>query len=170
MEGSRFQIDVDIDLTNCAPEWGWPDLDGPRPDWMRQGALFPCGCKKCFFCIHKLINKIDHHKQKRKLVVKYNYMKRLRTGDCILVRVQLFPNVCNCKSCVAKKNPLIKRSSMGYGQCVEPIYEDCWVIQALIVIHDNFSTYHYFKKNWVPTNICTITEPILVTTTSWNLT
>lgn len=45
----KFQIDLARDCMNYAIRHAWKDLNGPKPNWMRQTELIPCECKKCFF-------------------------------------------------------------------------------------------------------------------------
>ena len=65
----EFQIDLAQALINYALEHEWEDLDGPRPNWMRQKEFLPCDCKKCFFCVKGLTNGISHKRKEETVVV-----------------------------------------------------------------------------------------------------
>jgi hypothetical protein len=138
----QFQIDLAQALINYALEHEWEDLDGPRPNWMRQKEFLPCDCKNCFFCLKGLTNGIAHKKQKstRTIFVQHDN-SRTMTKDCTTKRVGLkrgsqFCRMCYRKQCngteeerarsMREKQNACKFSTMGCPSCDELICKDYW--------------------------------------------
>ena len=65
----KFQIDLGFALHNHAISSAWTNLDGQRPDWIRQASFLPCDCEKCFFCLNKLTNGIGHLKKRKAVTI-----------------------------------------------------------------------------------------------------
>lgn len=137
----RFQIDLGMALINCAVGLEWDgNLDTARPRWMRQINFGPCDCDKCFFCIHKITNGIDH-KKKDNIIIEYQCRSRMKTKQCSTERVELKNRKgkligCQyCKMCYRKQPSELSRaqkisncsySRLGCPQCKETICNDCW--------------------------------------------
>jgi hypothetical protein len=87
----KFQIDLGRDLMSYAIRNSWTDMDGPKPNWMRQSHLYHCECNKCFFCLNSLTTGLDHKRQKRRTVPHFvqHDRKRTMTKDCTTKRVGL---------------------------------------------------------------------------------
>ena len=141
-----FQIDLGISLIKKGIEY---DLEhkaqlgytGDYPNWMRLGALEPCDCEQCFFCVNGLTNGIAHKDTvKRKPAKKY----KKEVVECSEDRVRLtkedgtpwtssdYCRVCNRNSnkpkgvsfAIWKKD--LTKSMLGCAQCNEPVCEECW--------------------------------------------
>ena len=144
-KGGRFlfQIDLAQSLINYAIENEWEDLDGPRPNWMRQKEFIPCDCNNCFFCIKGLTSGIAHKKSKAATVTTFvqHDNSRTVTKGCTDKRVQLNRGSQHCRMCYRKqckgtekerarsskdKVKACKTSEMGCPSCDEPICKKCW--------------------------------------------
>lgn len=49
----KFQFDLAQALIAEGIRLGKAENGGKKPKWMRQVALAPCPCKKCYFCLHE---------------------------------------------------------------------------------------------------------------------
>ena len=100
----KFQIDLARDCMNYAIRHAWKDLNGPKPNWMRQTELIPCECKKCFFCLNKLTSGIAH-KRKHGAVPTAIHQdnKSTKTVRCTDMRVNLDAGCDYCKQCYRER-------------------------------------------------------------------
>ncbi len=130
----RFQIDLARECMNYAIRHAWPDLNGTKPNWMRQAELIPCECKKCFFCLNNLTSGIAH-KRKRGAVTTFIHRdnKRTKTVGCTDKRVNLQADNDYCKQCYRErpgtreqKLHKINKSRLGCPNCGEHICKYCW--------------------------------------------
>ena len=112
----------------------WTDMDGPKPNWMRQAAPLPCECDKCFFCLNSLTTGVNH-KSKRRTVTAFvpHDRSRTRTMDCTDKRVDLQIGSSYCKQCYRERPGTraenlngINTSRMGCPSCEECICKSCW--------------------------------------------
>ena len=128
---------------NYALEHEWEDLDGPRPNWMRQKEFLPCDCKKCFFCVKGLTNGISHKRKAKTVVVESKKKRRVIVGHADF-RVKLgkkkgssYCRMCyrNQKSAVGtdgkkltaeEKKEKCNWSYMGCTECGEQVCGVCW--------------------------------------------
>ena len=122
------------DLMNYAIRNSWNNLDGPKPNWMRQSQPLPCECDKCFFCLNSLTTGIDY-KRKRKTVTHFvqHDCTHTKTIGCIDKQVNSKKGTDYCKQCYrvregTKQQKLkgITKSRMGCPTCSELICEKCW--------------------------------------------
>ena len=129
-----FQIDLARECMNYAIRHAWPDLNGPKPNWMRQAELVPCECKKCFFCLNNLTSGIAH-KRKRGAGTTFIHRdnKRTKTVGCTDKRVNLQADNNYCKQCYRErpgtreqKLHKINKSRLGCPNCGEHICKYCW--------------------------------------------
>jgi hypothetical protein len=138
----EFQIDLAQALINYALEHEWEDLDGPRPNWMRQKEFLPCDCKNCFFCLKGLTNGIAHKKPKvsKTVFIQHNNSRTVQKG-CTDKRVNLGRGSQHCRMCYRKqcngteeerarskkeKMAACSSSRMGCPSCDEMICTKCW--------------------------------------------
>ena len=141
----RFQIDFGMALINYALENEWEDIEGPRPNWIRQRGFIPCNCNNCFFCLKGLTNGIAHKKMKSTRTI-FVYHDRTRTlqKDCTNTQVNLRKGTSYCMMCyrkskgvvgadgqklsasVRKKPPHSNWASLGCPSCDEVICQKCW--------------------------------------------
>lgn len=137
-----FQIDLGIDLMNYGISKAWPDLNQPRPNWMRQTPFVPCECKKCFFCLKGLTTGIAHRENRsiRTTIVHHDGSRTVTTG-CTEVRVDLELGSSYCRQCYrnapkynedgVKMTAVMKRkvcnsSRLGCSSCKEHVCDACW--------------------------------------------
>ena len=110
---------------------------------MRQGALLPCECGKCFFCINGLTGGIVHRHQRpvRTYIHHYDNTHTVTNG-CTEVRVNLDRGNQYCRMCyrnmpeynedgvkmtVAMKKKACCYSWLGCASCDEQICDAwCW--------------------------------------------
>ena len=80
------------------------DMDGPKPNWMRQAAPLPCESDKCFFCLNSLTTGVDH-KRKRHTVTAFvqHDCSRTKTIDCTDKQVDLQIGSSYCKQCYRER-------------------------------------------------------------------
>ena len=129
-----FQIDLGIALLDYGICLDW-DGESKRPDWMRQMDRVPCDCKKCYFCLNGHTTGIDH-RRKRELEVVYAHGQTLMTDDCTEDRVNIgmkggrYFGMCYRKQADSltqtEKKKRCNSSTLGCGQCREPICKSCW--------------------------------------------
>ena len=130
----RFQIDLGRDLMNYAIRNSWTNMDGPKPNWMRQLPPLPCECNKCFFCLNSLTTGIDHKRQKRTVTHFVQHDRtRTKTVGCTDKRVDLQIGSNYCKQCYRERPGTreekldgINYSRMGCPSCEERICKECW--------------------------------------------
>jgi hypothetical protein len=141
----RFQIDLGMTLINYALENEWEDIEGPRPNWIRQREFIPCDCNNCFFCLKGLTNGIAHKKprQTKTLFIQCNNSRTVQKG-CTDKQVDLKRGCSYCRMCfrkskgavgadgkkmsaaMRKRKPYSNSARLGCPSCDEPICEKCW--------------------------------------------
>ena len=138
----RFQIDLGQALINYALQNEWEDIDGPRPNWIRQREFIPCDCNNCFFCLKGLTSGIAHKKPKKTITTFVQHDNtRIMTKDCTIKRVNLGRGSQYCRMCYRKqckgtederarsakeKESACYFSRTGCPSCDEPICKLCW--------------------------------------------
>jgi len=103
-----FQIDLGIALLNRVIELEWDGESNARPEWMCQGELVPCKCKKCFFCVKGLTFGIEHKRKKQKISIKY-VNKTVAMEECTDRLPFDFLNGRYCKMYYRKQPKCMKR-------------------------------------------------------------
>jgi hypothetical protein len=131
----EFQIDLGRDLMAFAIQLAWSDLNGSRPNWMRQNDFIPCGCKHCFFCRNGLTTGVGHRKRKQTVTTYYGRdSKRTRkvTG-CVDKRVHLQRGIQQCRQCYRERTGTheekmngIPKTYLGCPGCEEQVCGNCW--------------------------------------------
>ena len=113
-------------------------------NWIQQGALVPCECKKCYFCLHGHTTGIGHRVAKKRVKVVDDKSNTVGwTEICTKKRLPLGKGSNYCRMCCrkliekkgddgklldkAQKKALCKSSTMGCPQCDEPICNVCWL-------------------------------------------
>lgn len=121
---------------NYAIGMEWNGTSNNKPDWMRQTTTpLPCGCKRCYFCINKITNGIEH---KNAPVVSYACGSQLNSeGRCTTERVTLPKSRAGyCRLCYKSQPESSSRSgkrkasnysTKGCLSCNDPICKTCWV-------------------------------------------
>jgi hypothetical protein len=130
----EFQIDLGRELMAYAISLAWPDLNGPRPNWMRQIDFVPCGCKCCFFCLNGFTTGVAHKQKKRtKTTFIHHDNSRKVTKDCTDKRVNFLRGNSYCRQCYregsgSKKEKMenIPYSRLGCPSCDEHVCDSCW--------------------------------------------
>ncbi len=127
-------IDLGRDLMSYAIRNSWTDMDGPKPNWMRQSQPLPCKCNKCFFCLNSLTTGLDHKCQKSTITHFVQHDRtRTKTVDCTDKRVNLGRGTSYCRQCYRERSGTkeekmlnISGPAMGCPSCDEHICKKCW--------------------------------------------
>ena len=146
-----FQIDLGISLIKFGIEYDLKNkarlgYTGDYPNWMRLGALEPCDCGQCFFCVNGLTNDIAHKDTVKRKSAKKNKKEVVECSEerVVCTKEDGQPYKWNdfCRMCYRKQKNDVgvdgknlawkvkakksRLSKMGCANCNEPICTECW--------------------------------------------
>jgi hypothetical protein len=88
----NFQINLAMDLMNfgIGLKWDGNLNNSDRPSFMPKGALVPCDCGRCYFCVKGLTTMITHRQSKKaRVIVEYKCGMWVTLRKCTSKRVDL---------------------------------------------------------------------------------
>ena len=104
----RFQIDLGMALINYALENEWEDINGPRPNSMRQRKFIPCDCKQCFFCKKGFTTGIAPKRKAKNVFVETNKKRPVVVGHTMYA-----------SNCRRRRVALIAECVTATGSCAD---------------------------------------------------